>query len=232
MNEQAGTANGTDEQAGRANGTDEDGPMDAAQAAAIMQQAGDRARHEFGINHRRAFATWGVLIFIGYGLIWLTVHGQRPYHGLKPGAFEAICLISTFVAFTAVGSARSDRGVGGRSSVRWLIHVLAIFAGYAAMFTLEGALDHAGAGRPVLGVFQPAAPIIVLGLVYLTTAAYSMDWPVAGLGIWLIVVAATGGFAGPVTVWAIDALAVGLAFLVVAAIPDRLRQSPDRLRRS
>jgi hypothetical protein len=38
-------------------------------------------------------------------------------------------------------------------------------------------------------------------------------------------VAAVGGFAGPSGVWAVDALAAGLAYLLMAAIEPRLRSS-------
>jgi hypothetical protein len=37
-------------------------------------------------------------------------------------------------------------------------------------------------------------------------------------------VAAVGGFAGPVGVWAVDALAAGLAYLLMAAIDPWLRR--------
>jgi len=49
----------------------------------------------------------------------------------------------------------------------------------------------------------------------------SRDLYAFGLGVWLIAVAALSGFAGPVGVWAVDALAVGIPFLLLAAIPIR-----------
>jgi len=93
------------------------------------------------------------------------------------------------------------------------------------MFALEGALAHTGASRSVIGVFEASAPVLVAGLFYFTTSAVWLDWPVLGLGIWLLVVAAVGGFAGPSGVWAVDALAAGLAYLLMAAIEPWLRRS-------
>jgi hypothetical protein len=49
------------------------------------------------------------------------------------------------------------------------------------------------------------------------TAAW-LNWYALGLGVWLIAVAACSGFAGPAGVWAVDALAVGIPFLLMAAI--------------
>ncbi len=93
------------------------------------------------------------------------------------------------------------------------------------MFGLEGALARAGASRAVIGVFEAAAPILVAGLIYLAGSALRLNWPLSGLGIWLVAVAAGGAFAGPVGVWAVGALAGGLAFLLMAAIGPRLRPS-------
>jgi len=75
----------------------------------------------------------------------------------------------------------------------------------------------------VIGVFEASAPILVAGLYYFTTSAVWLDWPVLGLGIWLLAVAAVGGFAGPAGVWAVDALAAGLAYLLMAAVEPWLR---------
>jgi hypothetical protein len=99
------------------------------------------------------------------------------------------------------------------------------FLGYAGAFALEGALAHAGAGRPVLGVFEAVAPILVTGLLYLAISSSIQDWPVAALGLGLIIVAAVSGFAGPEAVWGIVAITVGPAFLLSAALQVRLRRS-------
>jgi len=101
---------------------------------------------------------------------------------------------------------------------------VAVLAGLAAMFALEGALARTGASRAVFGVFEASAPILVAGLFYLTTSAVWLDWPLSGLGIWLLAVAAVGGFAGPAGVWAVDALAAGLAYLLMAAIEPWVRR--------
>jgi hypothetical protein len=76
----------------------------------------------------------------------------------------------------------------------------------------------------VVSVFEASAPILVAGLFYLTRGTVRLDWAVAALGLWLVVVAAVGGFAGPVGVWGVDALAAGLAYLLMAAIEPWLRR--------
>jgi hypothetical protein len=65
----------------------------------------------------------------------------------------------------------------------------------------------------------------VAGVFYLAGGAARPHWAVTGLGLWLVAVAAGGGFAGPAGVWGVDALAAGLAYLLMAAIEPRLRRS-------
>jgi hypothetical protein len=220
MNEKAGTTGGAGmNEAGMDDGT----PMGAAEAAVIMQEAGQKAQQQFRVSHRATFTIWGLGLLLGYGAIWLAVRDQQPFHGIPPAAFAVAALLSSASIMTGVAEARADSGVGGLSAVRRRIHFLAVLAGLAAMFALEGALAHAGASRAVIGVFEASAPILVAGLFYFTTSAVQLDWPVLGLGIWLLVVAAVGGFAGPAGVWAVDALAAGLAYLLMAAVEPWVR---------
>jgi hypothetical protein len=92
------------------------------------------------------------------------------------------------------------------------------------VYLLEGALFHAGASWSVIGIYGATAPMLVTGMAYAFSYALVANWSVCALGVWLIVVAATSGYAGPVGVWAVGALAAGLAFLLMAAIrPDERR---------
>jgi len=218
---------GVDEGAEMTDGADtnEGTSMDAAAAAAIIADAGNRARDRLRPHHRATFTLWGLLWLIGYGVTWLVVRGQQPVHGPAPAAFAAFTLIALVATLATVEEARSETGVGGMSAVRRRAFMVSALAGYAAMFALEGALARAGASRPVLVVYEAAAPVLIVGLLYLARSVTGGDWPVAGLGLWLVIVAAVSGYAGPQTVWAIDALAVGLAFLLVAALEPRLYRS-------
>ena len=222
MNEHIGTAGGPgmDEAAGLDDGT----PMRAADAAVIMQDAGQKARQQLQVSHRVTFTVWGLALLLGYGAMWLGVRGQHPFHGPDHAAFAAVTLLAVVAAIATVAGNRADSGVGGLSAARRRIHFVAVLAGLAAMFALEGALARTGASRAVFGVFEASAPILVAGLFYLTTSAVWLDWPLSGLGIWLLAVAAVGGFAAPAGVWAVDALAAGLAYLLMAAIEPWVRR--------
>lgn len=205
-------------------GTDQPVSMDAADAAAIMRETRDLAMRRLRPDHRAAFTVWGLAWLFGDGAMWLIVRGQHPYHGPSPAAYAAVLLIGSLAALASVETNRAESGVGGLSAVRRRLFLVSAFLGYAGVFALEGALAHAGADRPVLGVFEAAAPILVTGLLYLARSAAIQDWSMTGLGLWLLIVGAASGFAGPETVWAICALAVGPAFLLAAGLQLRLRR--------
>lgn len=210
MNEGTGTKDGS--------GMDE-ADMDVQHAAVILRQARERARRELRASYPVLFATWGVVWLMGDGAIWLSVRGQRPYHGPATAPLVAvILLLAAGVAVTLVVVSRAVSGVGGLSSLQRRILVASLLAGYAGVFTLEGALFHAGASWPVIGVYGATAPVLMGGLLLAASSALRLDWAVFALGIWVIAVAAGGAYAGPVTVWAVQALAGGLALLLMAAI--------------
>lgn len=222
MNERTGTTGsaGMDEAAGIAGRT----PMEAAEAAVIMADADQRARRQFRVSHRVSFTIWGLGLLLGYGTMWLTVRGRQPFHGPDLATFAAVALIGAASVMSGVNEARADSGVGGLSAIRRRASFLSVLLGLAAMFALGGALAHAGASRGVISIFEASAPVMVAGLFYLTTSIVQLNWPLAGLGVWLLAVAAAGGFAGPAGAWGVNALAAGLAYLLMAAIEPRLRR--------
>jgi hypothetical protein len=59
--------------------------LDVHEAALIMQEADQRARHEFRRNHRGSFTAWGVILLRGYGTMWPVVRGNTRSAGRTPG---------------------------------------------------------------------------------------------------------------------------------------------------
>jgi hypothetical protein len=202
-------------------GTDQEVNMNAAAAAAIIAEADARARRTLRPDHRVTLVVWGLIWFLGDGLMWLLVRGQHPYHGPNPGGYAALVLLAVLVALATVGQARAESGVRGLSVLRRWAFFLTVLAGIGGAFAIEGALVHAGASRPAVGVFEAVAPIAVIGLIYLARFSAEQDWVMAGIGLWLVIVAAAGAYTGPQTVWAVAALAVGPALLLAAAVEQR-----------
>jgi hypothetical protein len=207
-------------------GADEETGMDLQQASAIMQEARDRARRALVVKRPVLLAVWGVAWVVSDGVIWLSVRGQRPYNGPTPAALLTLTMVlAAATVFAVIYIGRAGSGVGGLSVLQRRILLLSYLGGYVALFTLEAAIDHAGASRAVLAVYGAAAPILLVALIIAAGAAVFLDWSLLSLGLWLLAVAAGSGFAGPVTVWAVSALAGGGALLVMAAIGLRWNRS-------
>ena len=207
-------------------GADEETGMDLQQASVIMQEARDRARRALVVRRPVLLAVWGTAWLVSDGVIWLSVRGQRPYSGPTPAApAPPTPLIAAAAVFAGLYIGRAGRGGGGLTVRERRILLLSYLGGYVALFTLEAAIDHAGASRAVLAVYGAAAPILLVALIIAASAAVFLDWSLLGLGLWLLAVAAGSGFAGPVTVWAVSALAGGGALLVMAAAGLRRTRS-------
>jgi hypothetical protein len=186
-----------------------------------MAEASDRARRRLQPNLPAFYAVRGAIWILGYGLIWLAVRGQHPFHGPNAGGYAALVLITAVAVGLTAGQVQAETGLRGLSVLRRWAYILSALAGFGAIFALEGALDRAGASPSVVGIFEASAPILVLGLLCLVRFSAERDWVAAGLGLWMVLVAAVGGYAGPATVWAVGALAVGLAFLLAAVVQSR-----------
>ena len=208
MNEDADSGNGTG--------------MDVHEAAAILQDTSERARRALLVRRPVVFAVWGIAWMVADGVIWVSVRDQHPYSGPTPAALLVLTLVvAAAAAVTTVLVGHAGSGVGGWTVLQRRVLLLSYLGGYIALFTLEAAIDHAGASRSVLGVYGAAAPILLSGLIIAASSALVLDWSLFGLGLWLLAVAAGSGFAGPVGVWAVSALAGGAALLLMAAVGQR-----------
>lgn len=207
-------------------GADEDTGMDVQQASAILRETRELASRALVVRRPLLLTVWGAAWIISDGVIWLSVRGQRPYDGPTPAALATLTLVIAAAAVvTVIYVGRVGTGVGGLSVQQRRILLLAYLGGYIALFTIEAAIDHAGASRAVLAVYGAAAPILLVAMVIAVGAAVFRDWSLFGLGMWLLAVAAGSGFAGPVGVWAVSALAGGGALLVTAATGLRRNHS-------
>jgi len=220
MNEEKVSARGGD----RADPGDGE-EFDASRAAIILQETRERALRELRASYPMLFAVWGLVLFVGYGLIWLSVRDQHPYSGPAPWSLLVLTLLLAVGGVTTVITiGRAATGVGGVSVATRRIHLLALALAYVGVFTLEGALAHDGASNSLLSAYGAVAPMLVTGVVYATSPAIWHDWSTRVLAVWLVVVAAGSAYAGPVGVWAVAGLAAGAGFLILAGV----RRARDR----
>jgi len=196
--------------------------MDARAAAALMRQAQERARDALELRRPPVYAAWGVAWLVGLGAMWLSVRGQHPYRG-PSGVSSAVLGVLTCAAVlvTMIMVIRATRGVGGPSVLQGRIYGMAWLLGFAAMFTVTGALAGHGASHAVQGIAFAAGPVLVTAVIYLVAAAVWLDRSMFALGAWLALVCAVAAWTGPVSVLLVEALAGGGGFLLAAALPAR-----------
>jgi hypothetical protein len=195
-----------------------DDALDPQAAFAIMTEARERALRELRTRYPLVFTVWGLVLLVGFGVIWLSVRGQHPYSGPEPYALLVLTLVLAAGAVTTlVIVGRAVTGIGGESAAQRRVHSLALALGIVGAFTLEGALAHAHASDSLLGVYGAVAPMLVAGVVYTASPASWQDWSTRALGGWLVLVAAGSAYAGPVGVWGVAGLASSVGFLAMAA---------------
>jgi hypothetical protein len=200
-------------------GVGEDEVLDARRAAELLQDSADRARERLTVNNALIYGMWGVAWLIGCGAMWLSVLGQHPFRGAAGWASAILGAgIALAVVVTAVTVGRATRGIGGVSARQGMIYGLSWPAGFAALFAIIGAAAHFGASPEVMGVLGAAGPLLLVGLIYVLAAAMWLDWVMFWLGLWELLVAATGAWTGPVGVLFMDAVPGGGGFLVAAAL--------------
>ena len=121
MNEGTGITDGAD--------ASEAAGMDAQAAAAIMGEARERAQRELTVNRPVIFASWALVYLLGYGMVWLSVRGQRPFHAPEGWALALLALLAVLaLGVTAAVTDRATSGVGGVSQLRRRIYWLSLAA--------------------------------------------------------------------------------------------------------
>jgi hypothetical protein len=218
---------------GEGTAMDEETTMDARSAAAIMRDADERAKRELSPNGLAIFAGWALAFLLCNGIIWLAVHGQRPYSGPPGWALGVVAaLVLIFLAGYAAILNRAARGVGGVTARSRLIVYLSVAAGLVAVFVIEGVVRASGASIGTTDLVGASGPILVYGLVVAGSASAWRQRDMFALGLWLIAVAVGSVFAGVPAVWGIDALAPAAGILVALAVRRRRPTAPGKPSRS
>jgi hypothetical protein len=217
-----------DEETRKNEGTDVDegANLDLQRAALILQEARQKARQELIVKAPALFIIWGLVYLIGYGAIWLSVRGQRPYQAPSGLALTGLFVLAlAALAVTASITSRARSGITGASGTRMFVYYMSVGAGVLAVIILNAELAQDHASTHMLAFVGAAGPILVVGLAVSALGAVMRRWPYLALGVWLIAAAAVSGFAGPAAVWGILSLAVSTGFLGSAAVQIALRRS-------
>jgi hypothetical protein len=200
-----------------ASGDDDFDPHDAADLLAATRRD---ARRSFEPRTPLICAVSAVVVLAVYGTLWLSVRDQHPYVGPSLAAIGwvyAIVGVSAAVSLTVYRRAR--QGVSGRSRREEAIAGLAVGVPWIAVYVFDGALKADGFGNAIVyGVFDAAAPWLVVGTAMAALAAGREQWGGLVTGLMIVVIGTAAAFFGPAGSWGLLGVAgfVGLLALAVS----------------
>ncbi len=191
--------------AGHPTTSDDGSGFDARQAAALLERTHQQAQQRLTSDKPLLSVFSALLVLAIYGSIWSSARGQHPYRG---PSLDVVGVVYVLVAVAALVSVsvyvRATAGVSGRSRREARTMAVPVVAAIVGVYVVDGALRYDGFSNSVVyGVFDAAAPWLVVGAVLAGHAAAREDrWKLAG-AVAMIVVAAGSAFAGPANVWGV-----------------------------
>jgi cytochrome bd-type quinol oxidase subunit 2 len=197
----------------------ESGELDPREAADLLEQTTRQARRRFNPRPPLLSVLGATVILVVCGAVWLSVRGQHPYKG--PTAAALVFLYGVLIVWVVVASTiakRASAGVSGHSVRQQRGEVAAVVTALIAVSVFQGALKNDGVSHAIVyGIYPLTAQLIVLCAIAVTAAAAREDWPLLGVAITVMVVAAGSAFAGPRGVWLSDGVGCCVAVLGYAA---------------
>jgi hypothetical protein len=123
------------------------------------------------------------------------------------------------VVATTVTMHRATTGVSGRSRREQRITTAPIAVAWVAVYVFMGALHYDGFSNAIVyGVFDAAAPWVVVGAAVAGGAAAREDWVLFGTAVAIISVGTASVFAEPIGAWGVLALAGGIGLGAKAVV--------------
>ncbi len=195
--------------------TDEDDSLDPRDAAILLKRTEQQARRGFNRETPLLSIAQALVILAIYGSIWLSVRSQHPYQGPSLGVIGYVySTVAVLILVCVTMYVRATAGVSGRSRRDERISAIPLVVSIIGVYVFDGALRYDGFSNAVVyGVFDAAAPWIVVGAALAGLAAVSEDWWKLGGALAVIVIGTGSAFAGPNNVWAVLAAAGCLLLL-------------------
>jgi hypothetical protein len=195
------------------------GDFDPRQAAALLDQATQRARRTFTPLPPLLFVFRAVVVLVVFGGFWLSVRGQHPYTGDLSGwaVIVAIVLVIINIGLTFGAMGRAGDGVSGPSQRKWGVWKGLMVAAWIIGYAVTAPLYHAGVSHPFWGLYPASAPLLIIGLAGTAVAVAFRYWSLACTCLAIAVVAAAAGFGGPANSWLIMGIGLCAVNLAIAA---------------
>ena len=197
--------------------------LDPREAAGLLERTQREARRKLTRDTPVLSVFSALVVLAVYGAIWSSSRGHHPYSG---PSLNVVGLVYILVAVAALASAavyvRATAGVSGRSRQEARTMAIPFVFAVVGVYVFDGALKYDGFGPTIVyGVFDAAAPWLVVGAVLAGHAAAKEDWWKLAGGTAMIVAAAGSAFAGPAGVWGVLGVCGCLLLLAQAVLRFR-----------
>jgi hypothetical protein len=179
--------------------------LDPHAAAGLLERTQRDAKRKLTSDKPVLSVFSALLVLAIYGSIWDSSRDQHPYQG---PSLNVVGLVYILVAVAALVSVsvylRATAGVSGRSRQEARTMAIPFVFAVVGVYVFDAALKYDGFGPSIVyGVFDAAAPWLVVGAVLAGHAAAKEDWWKLTGAMAMIVVAAGSAFAGPADVWGV-----------------------------
>ena len=159
-------------------GAGDDDHFEPSDAADLLVSTRRKASRGFEQTTPLVYLFAAVVLGAAYGALWLSVRHQDPYVGPSLaviGWVYGIVVVSVIVSATTYR--RATHGVRGPSRREDAIRGLAIGVPWIAVYVFDGALKANGFSNAIVyGVFDAAAPWLVVGAAFAAFSAGREQW--------------------------------------------------------
>jgi hypothetical protein len=206
--------------------TNDEGGLDPRQAAELLKTTERQTKREFDFSPPWLSLFGAALVLIAYGGLYMAARDEHPYKGPHgPWLLVVPVVIISSISVRLRLFDKVSAGLTGTTQRRIHATSAAIVLGIICVYTFDAALRHAGVSYSIVyGIFDSAAPILILGAMGAANAAWREDWPTMGSAMGLMVVATGAAFAGADGSWGVIGIGGCLVLLGNAAVKVWLRR--------
>jgi hypothetical protein len=192
-------------------------PLSAGESLALIERQQRESQQRLGMNPAVIYALWAAAYLLGFGAVFLTYSTAVPVK--LPGAVAAV-IIGVLFAVATVGSivmgVRAGQGLRGPSRAAGAMYGWSWTLGFCTLAAVNTGVARLGLSRDAVTLLWSGSSLLLIGVLYLAAGALFQDRFQYGLGLWMLVCAASSVFAGVPGNFAVVSLAGGGGLLLAA----------------
>jgi len=198
-------------------GVSDDYPLSVGESLALIERQQRETQRRLRVNPAMFYGPWGAAYLLGFGSVFLTYSTAVPLR--LPGAVAAVIIGVLFAAATVVSivtGVRAGRGLRGPSRAAGAMYGWSWTLGFCTLAAVNIGVTRLGLPADAVTLLWSGSSLLLVGVLYLAAGALFQDRFQYGLGLWMLVSAATSVFAGVPGNFAVVALAGGGGLLLAA----------------